>query len=117
MTNHVHLPATPETNRGPGRLMKGLGQRYVQYINRTDHRTGRRFEGRFRFSVIEADSDLIACRRDIEVNPVRARRVPTAEEYPWSSDHCNALGLTDPVVAAHPLDLTLGERDAEWRSR
>ena len=40
MTDHVHLPATPETDRGPGRLMKSLGQRYVQYVNRTDHRTG-----------------------------------------------------------------------------
>jgi len=83
--------------------MKGLGQRYVQYVNRTDHRTGTLFEGRVRSSVIEADSDLIACRRDIERNPVRARRVPSAGEYPWSSDRCNALGLIDPVVAAHPL--------------
>ena len=110
MTNHVHLSATPETDRGPGRLMKRLGQRYVQYVNRTDHRTGTRFEGRvrssvigYRLSVIEADSDLIACRRDIERNPVPARMVPTAEEYSWASDRCNALGLIDPVVAAHPL--------------
>jgi len=117
MTHHVHLPATPETDRGPGRLMKGLGQRDVQYVNRTDHRTVTLFEGRFRSSVIEADSDLIACRRNIALNPVRARMVPTAEEYPWSSDRCNALGLTDPVVATHPLCLTLGERDAERRSR
>ena len=117
MTHHVHLPATPETDRGPGRLMKGLGQRDVQYVNRTDHRTVTLFEGRFRSSVIEADSDRIACRRDIERNPVRARMVPTAEEYRWSNGRCNALGLTDPVVAAHPLDLTPGERDAERRSR
>ena len=117
MTNHVHLLATPATDRGPGRLMKGLGQRYVQYVNRTYHRTGTLFEGRFRSSVIEADSYLIACQRYIELNPVRARMVPTAEEYPWSSYRCNALGLADPVVTAHPLYLTLGERDAERRSR
>jgi hypothetical protein len=42
--------------------------------------------------------------------------VPTAEEYRWSSDRCNALGLIDLVLAAHPLDLTLGERDAERRA-
>jgi putative transposase len=53
--------------------------------------------------VIEGNSDFIACRRDIALNPVRARMVPTAEEYPWSSDRCNALGLTAPVVAAYPL--------------
>lgn len=27
MTNHVHLLMTPATERGPARLMKGLGQR------------------------------------------------------------------------------------------
>jgi len=36
--------------------MKGLGQRYVQYVNRTDHRTGTLFDGRCS-SVIEAGLD------------------------------------------------------------
>jgi hypothetical protein len=35
----------------------------VQYINRTYRRTGTLFEGRFRSSVIEADSYLLACQR------------------------------------------------------
>lgn len=43
MANHVHLLATSATDRGPARLMKGLGQRYVQYMNRTYHRTGTLF--------------------------------------------------------------------------
>lgn len=43
MTNHVHLLMTPATKRGSARLMKGLGQRYVQHINRTYRRTGTLF--------------------------------------------------------------------------
>ncbi len=35
MTNHVHLLLTPEKVESVGMMMKGLGQRYVQYINRT----------------------------------------------------------------------------------
>ena len=35
MTNHVHLLVTPQTYEGLAKLMKSLGQRYVQYINRT----------------------------------------------------------------------------------
>lgn len=35
MTNHVHLLITPEKDDGLANLMKSLGQRYVQYINRT----------------------------------------------------------------------------------
>ena len=40
MTNHVHLLLTPEKENSAGLLMKNLGQRYVQYINRTYKRSG-----------------------------------------------------------------------------
>jgi len=40
MTNHVHLLLPPSTTGGAGALMKRLGQRYVQYVNRTYRRTG-----------------------------------------------------------------------------
>ncbi len=117
MTNHVHLLLTPATTRGPAMFMKGLGQRYVQYVNRAYTRTGTLFEGRFRSSVIEADSYLLACQRYIELNPVRAHMAPTPEAYPWSSYRCNALGTTDPVIAPHPLYLDLAEGDEARRSR
>ena len=43
MTNHVHLLLTPVNPESIGMLMKGPGQRYVQYINRTypGHAQGR----------------------------------------------------------------------------
>jgi len=50
MTNHVHLLMTTKSDKGVSTMMKGLGQGYVQYINRTYHRTGTLFEGRFRSS-------------------------------------------------------------------
>ncbi|MEN8257469.1 MAG: hypothetical protein ABFS09_06365 [Thermodesulfobacteriota bacterium] len=34
MINHVHLLITPSHIKSVGKLMKRLGQRYVQYINR-----------------------------------------------------------------------------------
>lgn len=117
MTNHVHLLMTPATDRGPARLMKGLGQRYVQHINRTYRRTGTLFEGRFRSAVIETDGYLLACQRYIELNPVRARMVRTPEDYPWSSYRCNALGVADPGIAPHPLYLDLADADEARRSR
>jgi putative transposase len=48
MTNHVHLLVTPERADSAGLMMKHLGQRYVQYINRTYRRSGTLWEGRFR---------------------------------------------------------------------
>jgi putative transposase len=35
MTNHVHLLMTPETEAGVSKMMKGVGQCYVQCINRS----------------------------------------------------------------------------------
>ena len=40
MTNHVHLLLTPAETDGASLLMKHLGQRYVQYVNRVCRRSG-----------------------------------------------------------------------------
>ena len=48
MTNHVHLLLTPQKITSAALLMKHLGQRYVQYINRSYRRSGTLWEGRFR---------------------------------------------------------------------
>jgi len=116
MTNHVHLLVTPATERGAGRLMKGLGFRYVQYINRTYGRTGTLFEGRFRSSLIEGERYLLACQRYIELNPVRAGLVPDPGAYPWSSYRANALGAPDPLLTPHPLYVVLAETDEARRA-
>jgi putative transposase len=117
MTNHVHLLMTPATERGVSLLMKGMGQRYVQHINRAYRRTGTLFAGRFRSSVIEADSYLLACHRCIEMNPVRARMVEAPGDYPWSSYRCNALGTADPVVGPHSIYCALAEGEDMRRAR
>lgn len=109
MTNHVHLLMTGECDEGVSALMKGLGQRYVQYVNRTYQRSGPLFEGRFRSSLVEADAYLLACQRYIELNPVRAGMVETPAEYPWSSYRANALGGEDPLVAPHSRYVALGD--------
>lgn len=48
MTNHVHLLLSADDAEAPGALMKAVGQRYVQYINRTYRRSGTLWEGRYR---------------------------------------------------------------------
>ncbi|SDD46197.1 hypothetical protein [Aquimonas voraii] len=51
--------------------------------------------------------------RYIELNPVRAGRVPGAREYPWSSHARNAYGSHDPGVTPHVAYLRLGSTDDE----
>ena len=112
MTNHVHLLLTPQTERSAGELMKRLGQRYVQYVNRTYRRSGTLWEGRFRSCLTQEEGYLLGCYRYIELNPVRANMVDNPADYPWSSYRTNALGEESSVVTPHVLYTGLGGGDA-----
>lgn len=116
MTNHIHLLMTPEQADGVPAVMKRVGQRYAQRINRNHHRTGGLFEGRYRSSLIEAERYLLACHRYIELNPVRALMVAAPGDYRWSSYAANALGASDPVVRPHPLYGALADSDQARRA-
>lgn len=108
MTNHVHILLTPSCSKGTALLMKGLGQRYVQYINRTYQRTGTLWEGRFRSCVVQQESYLLSCYRYIELNPVRAGMVKHPADYHWTSYRVNALGESSNLVTQHPIYNELG---------
>lgn len=75
--------------------MKGLGQRYVQYVNRTYRRSGTLWEGRFRSCLMQEEAYVLACYRYIEMNPVRAGMVEHPAEYRWSSYRANGKKGTD----------------------
>lgn len=113
MTNHVHLLLTPETSDGASHVMKQLGQRYVQYINRTYRRSGTLWEGRFRSCIVGEEDYFLACHRYIELNPVRAAMVDHPADYPWSSYRCNGQGQSDPLISSHPLYRQLGARSQQ----
>jgi putative transposase len=120
MTNHVHLLASSVASDGVGALMKALGQRYTQYVNRVYGRSGTLWEGRFRSCLTQDDKYLLICQRYIELNPVRACMVAHPGEYRWSSYQTNALGVTNSIVDPHSLYLGLGrnalERQKVYRS-
>ncbi|MCP3942080.1 MAG: transposase [Desulfobacteraceae bacterium] len=113
MTNHVHLLLTPKHIESAGNLMKRLGQRYVQYINRSYKRSGTLWEGRFRSSIIQQDLYLLTCQRYIEMNPVRAGMVNHPGEYNWSSYRVNGQGEPSEMIIHHPLYGDLGHGDEE----
>ena len=119
MTNHVHLLISAERAEAPGALMKALGQRYVQYVNRVYRRSGTLWEGRFRSCLTQEETYLLACQRYIELNPVRAAMVAHPAEYRWSSYRANAQGEADALVKPHSLYEALGldaaSRQAAYR--
>jgi putative transposase len=114
MTNHVHLLLTPQHEGSLGGLIKALGQRYVQYVNRTYRRSGTLWEGRFRSCLLQEEAYVLACYRYIELNPVRAGMVTHPAEYRWSSYRVNAQGEQGDWLVPQPLYLGLG-MDVETR--
>ena len=114
MTNHVHLLLTPEEEDSAALMMKHLGQRYVQYVNRTYGRSGTLWEGRFRSCLTQSDDYVLACHRYIELNPVRAGMVLRPQDYRWSSYHANGLGRANALLTPHAEYLRLG-REATAR--
>ncbi len=116
MTNHVHLLVTPKEADGASLLMKHLGQRYVQYVNRAYGRSGTLWEGRFRSCLAESDGYVLACYRYIELNPVRAGMVAHPREYRWSSYRSNAEGKASELIMPHRQYLRLAKDPAERRA-
>lgn len=113
MTNHVHLLLTPGKAAAVPKLLISLGRRYVQYINRSYRRTGTLWDSRYKSSLVEPDTYLLACQRYIELNPVRAAMVDDPARYRWSSYRSNGLGQPDPRLTPHSLYLALGRNDKE----
>jgi len=54
--------------------MQPLGRRYVQYANRFYRRTGNLSERRYKSSLVQAESHLLACSRHIDQPGSLARR-------------------------------------------
>jgi len=113
MTNHVHLLLTPRKAAAVPGLIISLGRRYVQYVNRSYRRTGTLWDSRYKSSLIDADTYLLACQRYIELNPVRAAMVEDPAHYRWTSYRANALGQPDSRVTPHALYRSLGRSDKE----
>lgn len=108
MDNHFHLLLTPRTEDGLSRLMQAIGRRYVRYFNDRHGRTGTLWEGRYKSTLLEAETYLLACMAYIDLNPVRTGLVGQARDYPWSS-HAHYAGLRgDRLVTPHPLYWGLG---------
>ncbi len=119
MTNHFHLLATPQAQESIPRMMQSIGRRYVGYFNQRHGRTGTLWEGRYKSTVVQAESYLLACMAYIDLNPVRAGMVSHPGDYPWSG-YLHHIGQRQGrLIVPHPLYWELGNtpfsREAAYR--
>ena len=116
MTNHVHLLIERQCETVEN-VMRRLLTGYSQYYNRKYQHVGHVFQGRHKAILCQTDPYLAGLVRYIHLNPVRAKMVDSAEDYPFSSQRAY-LGLEPPgLVDVDPVLRRFGPRREIARER
>jgi putative transposase len=102
MPNHVHLILCPSDENGMARAMGAAHRRWANHINARGRWRGHLFDGRYA-SVAMDEPHLITAVRYVALNPVRARLVPNARDWPWSSVQAHLNGENDGLVVVEPV--------------
>jgi putative transposase len=102
MTNHVHLLVERKADT-IGRIMHRVLTGYCQYYNRRHKRVGHVLQGRHKAILCDSEMYMGELVRYIHLNPVRAKMVANAQEYPYSS-HRAYVGLDNAgIVDVDPV--------------
>ncbi len=103
LPTELQLLATPAAATSLPGAMQALGRQYAPRLNRKSGQAGPIWDGRYRSTLIDAETYLFACMRQIESAPVVTGLVAAPEEWPWSS-YRHHVGLeTSPVISDHAL--------------
>lgn len=123
MPNHVHLILTPSDETGLARAVGEAHRRYTGFIGARGRWTGHLFQGRFG-SVAMDEDHLMSAFRYVALNPVKAKLVARAEDWPWSSTGAYLEGNDTQYVKVEPALSRIGnfadflrgapEADAAW---
>src|SRR5687768_10528102 len=111
MPNHVHIVAVPGDGDGLRRTFRTVHRHYTGYINARMRVTGHLWQGRFS-SVAMDEAHLVSALRYVALNPVRARLVERAEDWPWSSARAHLAGKSDAFVLVEPALDRVGDFSA-----
>jgi len=112
MSNHVHLIAVPRSSEALAQSLKQAHGRYAAYWNARRCSSGHVWQGRF-YSCPLGESHLWQALRYVELNPVRAGIVASAEQWRWSSAaaHC---GVASPEALLEMHGWRQRWTAAEW---
>ena len=102
MPNHVHIVIVPADEDGLRRSFADAHRRYTGHVNARMGVTGHLWQGRFG-SVAMDEAHLAHAVRYVSLNPVRARLVARAEDWPWSSVTAHLAGRDDGLVTVNPV--------------
>jgi putative transposase len=113
MPDHVQLLVSVPTEQRLSRVMRSVGDHYMEYVNYIYQRNGAFWEHGPKFTLIDSEQDLLASYLSIEATPVRECFAASPADYRWSSHGHHASGSEDAIVLDHPLYLKLGATGRE----
>ena len=102
MPNHVHLILCPRRPEGLAQAMGAAHRRWANFVNARGRWRGHLFDGRFASTAMD-EAHLMAAVRYVALNPVRARLVERAVDWPWSSVRAHLSGEGDGLVRVRPI--------------
>ena len=102
MPNHVHLILCPANQGGLALALGAAHRRWANFVNARGRWRGHLFDGRSR-RWPWMKSHLASAVIYVALNPVRARLVSKAEDWPWSSVRAHLTGQDDELVRVQPV--------------
>ncbi len=87
MDNHWHLVLRPRKGQDLSRFVGWVCTTHVRRgrEHRQNHDGGHFYQGRFKDFMVQDDGHFLTLMRYVESNPLRAKMVRRAEDWPWSS--------------------------------
>jgi putative transposase len=99
MGNHYHLVVTT-TKPNVSSVVHQLNGEYARWWNDRHGHVGHVFQGRFNGQLVQDETYMLTASTYIVLNPVRARIVEWADQWPWSSYRATAGLVTVPSFLA-----------------
>jgi REP element-mobilizing transposase RayT len=117
MDKHFHLlleTAQATLSRG----MREVNGVYTQAFNRRHRRVGQVLQGRYKAVLVDKERYLLEVSRYVVLNPVRARVVRSAADWPWSSYRATVGRTTAPdwLASSETLAMFGTDRSAARRA-
>jgi REP-associated tyrosine transposase len=109
MPNHWHLILWPSGDAQISRFMHWLTLTHTQRCH-WRHRTigtGPLYQGRYKAFPIQSNGHFYTVARYVERNPVRARLIGRAEEWPWSSASHRSNNCDPALLDEWPVPIPL----------
>jgi REP-associated tyrosine transposase len=111
MNSHVHLFLQPGLQFPFYKVMQLINWKYAIGYNLRKGRKGHFWMSRYQCIPVESDRYGLSLMRYINRNPLRARMVEKAEDWPWSAYRFYAFGEANDLITPHITYLALSSQD------